>query len=97
MGTGVVGWERYTNYSFPMGQPTVQTEQKQGWSSGFFLGSMAGIGGLIPLNERMDLLIRPDVGANFYFYSDDGLIYLYGRLCIGIHLKSKSRIEVFIP
>lgn len=85
IGTGVVGWERYTNYSFPMGQPTVQTEQKQGWSSGFFLGSTAGMGGLIPLNEKMDLLIRPDVGANLYFYG--GFLHLYGRLCIGIHLK----------
>ncbi|MNJ82984.1 hypothetical protein D3C87_03970 [compost metagenome] len=85
VGVGVVGWERFTYLSFPLGKPTVQTERKEGWTPGFSMGLMGGIGGLIPLNEKLDLLIRPDVGASVYFHGE--FLNLYARLCIGIHLK----------
>lgn len=51
-----------------------------------FFGLNSGIGTLIPLNEKLDLLIRPDVGANLYFRETADL-NLYARLCIGIHIK----------
>lgn len=51
-----------------------------------FVGLNSGIGTLIPMNEKLDLLIRPDMGANLYF-RETGEVYLYTRLCVGIHLK----------
>lgn len=50
------------------------------------VGLNSGIGALIPLNEKLDLLVRPDFGVNLFFF-DDPRIHFYGRLCIGIHLK----------
>ncbi|MGV3613488.1 MAG: hypothetical protein ACO1N0_21190 [Fluviicola sp.] len=50
------------------------------------VGVNSGIGTLIPLNEKFDLLVRPDVDANLFFF-DDARIHLYARLCVGIHLK----------
>ena len=84
IGVGVGGQRRETYSSFPLGQPTVTTEQKTKTGSGFWLGPAVGIGTLISLNERLDLLIRPDVQLNWQIY--DGL-NLYARLCVGIHLK----------
>ncbi|MDR0803202.1 hypothetical protein [Fluviicola sp.] len=49
-------------------------------------GLNTGIGMNVPLNEKLDLLIRPDAGANL-FSLEDTRINLYGRLCVGIHLK----------
>lgn len=50
------------------------------------IGFNTGIGSLIPLNEKLALLIKPDFGANLFFFDNPG-IHLYGRLCVGIHLK----------
>lgn len=50
------------------------------------VGLNSGIGTLIPLNEKLDLVIHPDFGANLFFLDNES-INLYGRLCIGIHLK----------
>lgn len=51
------------------------------------VGLNAGIGTLIPLNEKLDLLIRPDFGANLFFLDEATRINPYARLCVGIHLK----------
>ena len=50
------------------------------------VGLTSGIGTLIPLNEKLDLIIRPDLGANLFFLNDIR-INPYVRLCIGIHLR----------
>jgi len=50
------------------------------------VGLNSGFGVSVPLNEKLDLLVRPDVGANLYFM-DQSKVQLYGRLCVGIHLK----------
>ncbi len=83
VGVGVGGRKHETVYSSSMGQ-AVMTVQKSRTGSGFWLGPAFGIGTLIPLNERMDLLIRPDVQLNWQIYNG---MDLYGRLCIGVHLK----------
>lgn len=54
------------------------------FAAGVFFGLNTGIGARIFLNEKLDLLIRPDLQANSYSLE---LIYLHARLCIGIHLK----------
>nr|WP_294857973.1 hypothetical protein [uncultured Fluviicola sp.] len=83
VGVGVGGRKQETTYSSSTGQ-TVMTVQKSRTGSGFWLGPAFGIGTLIPLNERLDLLIRPDVQLNWQIY---GGMDLYGRLSVGIHLK----------
>jgi hypothetical protein len=50
------------------------------------IGFNTGIGSLIPLSEKLALLIKPDFGANLFFFDNPGL-HFYGRLCVGIHLK----------
>lgn len=51
------------------------------------VGLNSGIGTSIPLNEKLDMVIHPDFGANLFFMDYHDRIYLYGRLCVGIHLK----------
>lgn len=51
------------------------------------VGLNSGIGTTLSLNEKLDLVIRPDFGANLFFFDYHNRIYLYGRLCVGIHLK----------
>lgn len=51
------------------------------------VGLTSGIGTSVPLNEKLDLVIHPDFGANLFFFDYHDRIYLYGRLCVGIHLK----------
>lgn len=50
------------------------------------VGLNSGIGTSVPLNEKLDLVIHPDFGANLFFLDNES-INLYGRLCVGIHLK----------
>lgn len=49
-----------------------------------FVGLNSGIGAKIPLNERMDLLIRPTIQINGYSID---MMKLYGQLQVGLHLK----------
>lgn len=80
---GIAGQKRgiLTYYS----QPLLETTTKDSWNPGFSVGPVLGIGARIPLNEKLDLLIRPDVGASISLDREFG--NLYGRLCVGIHLK----------
>lgn len=80
---GIAGQKRgiLTYYS----QPLLETTTKDSWNSGISIGPVLGIGSRIPLNEKLDLLIRPDIGASVYFQQE--FVNLYGRLCVGIHLK----------
>ncbi len=66
-------------------QPSVKTTTKDSWNPGVSAGLVLGIGARIPLNEKLDLLIRPDVGSSMAFNQE--FSNLFGRLCIGIHLK----------
>ncbi len=85
LGLGVVGQKRYTQLTYSDNQIPVETEKKESSNQGFSVGPVFGVGVLIPMNEKLDLLIRPDVGASVYFR--EGFTNLYARLCIGIHLK----------
>lgn len=85
LGIGIAGQQTATVTTYSDYQPSVENKTKDSWNSGFSVGPVFGIGTLIPLNEKLDLLIRPDVGANVYFQKE--FVNLYGRLCIGIHLK----------
>ncbi len=80
---GIAGQKRgvLRDYS----QPLLETTTKDSWNPGFSIGPILGIGGRIPLTEKLDLLIRPDVGASISLDREFG--NLYGRLCLGIHLK----------
>lgn len=80
---GIAGQKRgiLTYYS----QPLPETTTKDSWNPGFSVGPLLGIGARIPINEKLDLLIRPDVGANISLDQEFG--NLYGRLCVGLHLK----------
>lgn len=51
------------------------------------VGLNSGIGTSILLNEKLDLVIHPDFGANLFFLEPNERIYLFGRVCVGIHLK----------
>jgi hypothetical protein len=64
---------------------TFDATSKDSWNPGFSVGPLVGIGTRIPLTEKLDLLIRPDVGASISLDREFG--NLYGRLCVGIHLK----------
>lgn len=80
---GIAGQKRgiLTYYS----QPLMETTTKDSWNPGFSIGPLMGVGARIPFNEKVDLLIRPDVGASISLDREFG--NLYGRLCVGIHLK----------
>lgn len=80
---GIAGQKRgiLTYYS----QPLLETTTKDSWNPGFSVGPVLGIGTRIPLTEKLDLLMRPDVGASISLNREFG--NLYGRLCIGLHLK----------
>ena len=80
---GIAGQKRgiLTYYS----QPLPETTTADSWNPGFSVGPLVGIGARIPLTEKLDLLIRPDVGASISLDRQFG--NLYGRLCVGIHLK----------
>ncbi|MNU98142.1 hypothetical protein D3C71_882460 [compost metagenome] len=85
LGLGVVGQKRYMQHTYSDNQTPVETEKKESSNQGFSAGPVFGIGMLIPMNEKLDLLIRPDVGASVYFR--EGFANGYVRLCIGIRLK----------
>lgn len=51
------------------------------------VGLNSGIGTTLSLNEKLDLVIHPDFGANLFFMDTHERIYAYGRLCVGIRLK----------
>lgn len=85
LGFGIAGLKKGTSITYFDLQPAIETKIKESWSSGFSAGPYFGIGARIPMHEKLDLLIRPDVGANLHFSKN--LLNLYGRLCIGIHLK----------
>ncbi|MDR0803201.1 hypothetical protein [Fluviicola sp.] len=85
-GTNLFGQERATVTSYYDYQPSIQTTGKRAWNPGISAGPVAGIGILIPLNEKLDLLIRPDAGVSAYF-REEQYMNLYARLCVGIHLK----------
>lgn len=85
LGIGITGQQRATVTSYSDYEPPVETEIKDSWNPGISLGPVFGIGTLIPLNEKLDLMIRPDVGASVYFQQE--FVNLYGRLCVGLHLK----------
>lgn len=51
------------------------------------VGLNSGIGTSILLNEKLDLVIHPDFGANLFFLEPNERIYLFGRVCVGIRLK----------
>ncbi|MNE18885.1 hypothetical protein D3C87_03950 [compost metagenome] len=63
---------------------TFEYERRSKVFSSGFVGLNSGIGAKIPLNERMDLLIRPTIQINGYFID---MMKLYGQLQVGIHLK----------
>ena len=71
-----------TSYDY---QPSVESTKKESWNPGFSVGPVLGIGARIPLNDKLELLVRPDVGASLAFRYE--FMNFYGRLCIGIHLK----------
>ncbi|WP_343634573.1 hypothetical protein [Fluviicola sp.] len=83
LAVGIAGQKRgvLSDYS----QPLLETTTKDSWNPGFSVGPVLGIGARIPMNEKLDLLIRPDVGASISLDREFG--NLYGRLCVGIHLK----------
>ena len=85
LGVGIAGQQRATVTTYSDYQPSVEIKTKDFWNSGFSVGPVFGIGTLIPLNEKLDLLIRPDIGASVHFQQE--FLNVYGRLCIGIHLK----------
>lgn len=85
LGVGVAGQRRATVIAYYDYQPSVETKTRDSWTSGISIGPMFGIGTRIPLTEKLDLLIRPDVGASVYF--QQSYANLYSRLCVGIHLK----------
>lgn len=85
LGCGMAGWERHTQSNFPPNQPVSQTEQKQAWNPRLSAGGTGGVGVLIPLNEKLELLVRSDFGASAYFQREYSNVY--ARLCIGIHIK----------
>jgi hypothetical protein len=86
LGVGIAGQRRATVTSYNDQPPfVVETTTKGSWNPGISVGPVLGIGALIPLNEKLDLLIRPDVGLSGSFTED--FSSLYGRLCVGIHLK----------
>ncbi len=85
LGVGIAGQRRATVTSYYDQQPSVVTTTKGSWNPGISVGPVLGIGARIPLNEKLDLLIRPDVGISMAFNQE--FSNLYGRLCIGIHLK----------
>ena len=80
---GIAGQKRgiLKDYSPPLKETTT----KDSWNPGFSVGPVLGIGARIPLTEKLDLLVRPDVGASISLDREFG--NLYGRLCVGIHLK----------
>ncbi|WP_294672851.1 hypothetical protein [uncultured Fluviicola sp.] len=51
------------------------------------VGLNSGIGTTLSLNEKLDLVIHPDFGANLFFMDTHERIYPYGRLCVGVRLK----------
>ena len=85
LGAGITGQKKATVTTYSDYQAPVETIIKSSWNPGFSAGPVFGIGTRIPLNEKLDLLIRPDVGASIYFREE--FLNLYGRLCVGIHLK----------
>jgi hypothetical protein len=85
LGVGIAGQRRATVTTYSDFQPSVETTTKGSWNPGFSAGPALGIGGRIPLNEKVDLLIRPDVGISSSFGKE--FSNWYGRLCLGIHLK----------
>lgn len=54
------------------------------YMNGAFVGLNTGLGVRFPVSEQLELLIKPDVGASIYYRE---FLHMYGRLCIGIHLK----------
>ena len=85
IGAGISGQRKATVTSYSDYQLPVETQTKGSWNPGFSVGPVFGIGARIPLNEKLDLIIRPDVGASIYFRQE--FLHFYGRLCMGIHLK----------
>lgn len=85
LGIGITGQQRATVINYSDYGPPVETVTNDSWNSGISIGPVLGIGSRIPLNEKLDLLIRPDIGASVYFQRE--FVNLYGRLCVGIHLK----------
>jgi hypothetical protein len=78
LGVGIAGQRKAIVTSYYEQLPSVETTTKEAWNPGISVGPVIGIGALIPLNEKLDLLIRPDVGLSGS---------LREELCIGIHLK----------
>lgn len=85
LGVGITGQRRATVINYSDYGPSVETAIRESWNSGISIGPVLGIGSRIPLNEKLDLLIHPDIGASVYFQQE--FVNLYGRLCVGIHLK----------
>lgn len=85
VGTGISGTRKATVTSNNDQAPATVTNIKESWNPGLLLGPVFGIGARIPLNEKLDLLVRPDAGMSFDF--KENFSNFYGRLCIGIHLK----------
>lgn len=85
LGLGILGQKRYNQHASFDNQASTEIIKKESLNQGFSVGPVLGVGVLIPMNEKLDLLIRPDVGANVYF--KEAFTNVYARLCIGIHLK----------
>lgn len=85
LGLGILGQKRYTQHTSFDNQASTEIIKKESLNQGFSVGPVFGVGVLIPMNEKLDLLIRPDVGASVYFKEE--FTNVYARLCIGIHLK----------
>ncbi|TSJ45530.1 hypothetical protein [Fluviicola chungangensis] len=70
---GRLGVNVHTQYSADVYQTAIDSEsfgkfeyEKTTLSLGAFLGLNGGVGVIIPLNERCNLVLKPDVGLNLY-------------------------------
>ncbi|WP_300661415.1 hypothetical protein [Fluviicola sp.] len=86
---GIVAYMIYTAdvlHTGPSYDPygTFEYERTSNVLSSGFVGLNSGIGARIPLNKKMDLLIRPTIQINGYSVD---MVKLYGQLQVGIHLK----------
>lgn len=72
--------------------------QYEPYSSGLVISPAISFGGRIFLSERIDLLLRPELGLTVTdYYASDRVFetwYSYVRFCAGIHVKPKRTDKI---
>lgn len=90
---------RYVTYATSPTNPGTDGIRTEKFGGYFSLSPAVSVGGIFPVSQRVDLILKPEFlfQKNFGVYdgpvSDFNAKFYYVRLCLGIHLKMNKEME----